>query len=135
MFPPTDSSRCPSLGRLGLNRFARRSGEDSTHTGATVTHSQMWIHFHELVHYYLFAQPEYKFLSPEVYNINAAWGLNPADSLRNADNFVYYTATINAQCTDWPDSARENGRELLEDDIVPDLAEKTKLHLMQPRGV
>lgn len=30
---------------------------------------------------------------------------------------------VNAKCTDWPDYAHENDRELLEDDSVPDLAE------------
>ncbi|KAL8724407.1 MAG: hypothetical protein Q9181_006838, partial [Wetmoreana brouardii] len=93
MFPPTDSGRCPIVrrGPIGSNRFALRN-EDHSHTGSSVVHNQMWILFHEIVHYYLFAQPDYKFLDPEVYNINAAWGLNPAESVRNSGNFVYYAA-------------------------------------------
>ncbi|KAL8662254.1 MAG: hypothetical protein Q9202_004859 [Teloschistes flavicans] len=118
---PANSSACPSISRV-RNRFARRK-EDLSHAGSSVVHNQLWILFHEIVHYYLFAQPDYKFLDPEAYNINGAWGLNPADSIRNSENFVYYAATINAQCTDWPDFSRENERELLEDDSDPDLAE------------
>ncbi|KAL9580857.1 MAG: hypothetical protein Q9212_004240 [Teloschistes hypoglaucus] len=118
---PADSTSCPAISRV-RNRFARRK-EDLEHAGSSIVHTQLWILFHELAHYYLFAQPNHEFLQPEVYSINGAWRLNPADSIRNAENFVYYAATINAKCTDLPDYARENERELLEDDSVPDLAE------------
>ncbi|KAL8778510.1 MAG: hypothetical protein Q9203_001927 [Teloschistes exilis] len=118
---PANSTCCPSISRV-RNRFARKK-EDLDHAGSSMVHNQMWILFHELVHYYLFAQPDYEFLNPEVYGLNGAWRLNPADSIRNSDNFVYYAATVNAKCTNWPDYAHENERELLEDDSVPDLAE------------
>ncbi|KAI4205833.1 MAG: hypothetical protein LQ350_000018 [Teloschistes chrysophthalmus] len=118
---PDNGDSCPSISRV-RNRFARKM-EDLDFAGSSIVHNQMWILFHELVHYYLFAEPDYKLLQPEVYNINGAWRLNPADSIRNSQNFVYYAVTVNAKCTDWPDYAHENDRELLEDDSVPDLAE------------
>ncbi|KAI4087190.1 MAG: hypothetical protein LQ339_008945 [Xanthoria mediterranea] len=78
-----------------------------------VWQNQMWIFFHEMVHYYLYAQPGYVNFLPEVYNINHAWALSAKDSLRNSENFVFYAATVYANCTDWPVLLRDNERELM----------------------
>ncbi|KAL8836238.1 MAG: hypothetical protein Q9170_002982 [Blastenia crenularia] len=116
-FPPDDS--CPVVSR-GPNRFIRKVPADVTTAGSSVWQNQMWILFHEIVHYYLYAQPGYVVLKPEVYNINEAWALNAGDALRNSENYVYYAATVLAKCSDWP-ALRDNEHELI--DIDPDLTD------------
>ncbi|KAI4233921.1 MAG: hypothetical protein LQ349_004117 [Xanthoria aureola] len=108
--PPSDS--CPTV-NPHTNHFIRKIPADKTTAGSSVWQNQMWILFHEMVHYYLYAQPGYINFHPEVYNVNHAWALSAADSLRNSENFVFYAATVYANCTDWPVLLRENERELL----------------------
>ena len=85
-YPPADA--CPIATRR-TNHFIRKP-EDDNIVGSSIVQNQMWILFHEVVHYYLYSQPGYEMLRPEVYNINKAWKLSAADAWRNAGNYAYY---------------------------------------------
>ncbi|KAL8672267.1 MAG: hypothetical protein Q9168_003268 [Polycauliona sp. 1 TL-2023] len=118
-FPPPGSESCPAIDR-GTNRFARKQGIDKMTAGSSVWQNQMWILFHEIVHYYHRAQPD-NVRIPEAYNINEAWALSATDSIWNSENLVYYAATIEAKCRAWPALSRDNEREL--NALGPDDAE------------
>lgn len=85
-YPPADA--CPTVTRR-TNHFVRKP-EDEDIAGSSIRQNQMWILFHEVVHYYLYAQPGYVMLRPEVYSINKAWKLSAADAWRNSANYEYY---------------------------------------------
>ena len=86
--PPNDA--CPTVNRHGAH-FNRKPVDDNI-AGSSIWQTKMWVLFHELVHYYLYAQPGYVALEAgeEVYSINKAWKLSPAAALKNAENYVYY---------------------------------------------
>ena len=85
-YPPADA--CPKVTRR-TNHFVRKP-EDDNIAGSSIWQNQMWILFHEVVHYYLYAQPGYVALKPEAYNINRAWKLSAEEALRNSENYVFY---------------------------------------------
>ena len=85
-YPPADA--CPTLTRR-TNHFVRKP-EDDNIAGSSILQNQIWMMFHEVVHYYLYAQPGYEMLKPEVYNINKAWKLSAADAWRNSANYEFY---------------------------------------------
>ncbi|KAL8995949.1 MAG: hypothetical protein Q9169_004422 [Polycauliona sp. 2 TL-2023] len=106
---------CPKMGNMRVRKPDGTVGDtevDINTAGSSIWQNQMWILFHELVHYYTYAQPNYVNFPNEAYNINHAWALSAADSLRNPENFVYYAATIEAKCRDWPTPLRDNEHEL-----------------------
>ena len=92
-YPPADA--CPRVTRR-TNHFVRKP-EDDNIAGSSIWQNQMWILFHEVVHYYLYAQPGYVPLKPEAYNINRAWKLGAGEAVRNSENFVFYAYS---ECVD-----------------------------------
>ncbi|KAL8806615.1 MAG: hypothetical protein Q9182_001263 [Xanthomendoza sp. 2 TL-2023] len=109
--PPNDG--CPSMNRRTNHYFRKKVDDDRAGSSITLTHTTLLLH--EIVHYYLYAQPEYVALKPEALNINAAWKLTAEQALRNAENYVYYVYTTAANCTEWPTLGGEDGRgELLD---------------------
>lgn len=107
--PPADI--CPVMNRR-TNHYVRKPIDDDI-AGSSIWQNHVWIVFHEIVHYYLYAYPGYVEIRPEVYNINQCWKLAAADAWRNSENHVYFAATTAAKCTQWP-TLPENERELLE---------------------
>ncbi|KAG7005075.1 hypothetical protein G7Y79_00022g052960 [Physcia stellaris] len=84
------SDACPTVDRLSTHFIPKSTEEDVT--GESISQTQIWSIFHELVYYYLYAQPGYEVLhsKEQVYNINKAWKLSPAEAFENAENWVYY---------------------------------------------
>lgn len=87
---------CPRVNHA-INKF-RRSPTDDNNVGDTIIHNQMWILLEEIVHYYLFNQPNLKETIPEVYDINKAWHLSAKKSKRNAASYGYYAGSKSSPC-------------------------------------
>ncbi|KAL8788711.1 MAG: hypothetical protein Q9213_001525 [Squamulea squamosa] len=134
--PSPPRNACPKLSSR-TNSYIRRKKVDYDRAGSSITQNHIWILMEEIVHFYLFAQPGYVMLDPEVLDINSAWMLTAEKALRNAVNHVYYAASkfypptpdrmgcgtkfktkayvaVSMDCTKWPRLAEDDGRDLLE---------------------